>query len=632
MKSLFLFLSACCFFVGEIKSQKLWDGGGGNDRWSNAANWYPDGVPFAKEDVILNNRIVKGSYRVMLPGTRVSIESMDIKPAAASPGGPIPTIELVLPASNAFNNAFVLEDSLHLYRGAIFRHAGGAGSEQIGFEKGFVHTGSRWIHTSLAPNTYLREMIADTGVIEFNVPTATYHFNTTGLPTLRNLIFNGSEAVARGLAVVYTISPRGLIVQDSFHIKAGVTVRFLDNADLWMQGVHVIVDGTLDFSDPSNTLVHMYVVYVEKPSILEGSGPIRVNNRFLFELHMPATLILRRSVFLPYSSNLFIIRSDATLETGNYTIGGPGRFMMENLSTLRTPSPDGIWKTASMGPIRMATRTFADTCSFEYNGANVQHTGDALPDSVLKLIVNKPSGDLILTRPVFVRDSLKLVKGKINTSATALLTWSGKNNAFGSMVNNYGNAYGWEQSYVNGPMAIKMKDPGQLCAFPVGKGNVFAPIIFQKQFGGSATYTVEYIQLTPDFVTAVASPLHHISSIEYWKVRTTLSTFSPANADDGFVTLTWRPSSRIGTGFAERRDLRLAHFENSGAWLRWESVSSPAPPSDAGYGLAQFVTNPVTDFSPESFTLGSVSANNPMSPIDLVFSKARQILYPFVKQ
>ena len=45
---LFLLLSSITVF-----SQKIWDGGGGNTNWGTGANWDPDGVPGAGDDVII---------------------------------------------------------------------------------------------------------------------------------------------------------------------------------------------------------------------------------------------------------------------------------------------------------------------------------------------------------------------------------------------------------------------------------------------------------------------------------------------------------------------------------------------------------------------------------------------------
>jgi hypothetical protein len=620
MKSLFLFLSACLLVAGKIKSQKLWDGGGGNDRWGNAANWYPDGVPLVKEDVLLDNRFVKGNYRVVLPDTRVYPGNVEIRPAATTAGGSIPVIELILPTSNAFNNAFSLFDTMLMYEGAVFRHQGGARSEQIGFDRAFIFTGARWIHSSLAPDGYLYDIVPDRGVIEFNVPATTYAVKPVTAAALPSIVFNSTEAAARGLAVTYIIDEPGTSVYDSFYVKAGATVRFLDNAELWIQGGNLIVEGSLDWRDSSNVVGKIFFT----PSLvgrdfctLEGTGSIWMNDRFLIQVNYGTHLKLRRSLLLASPQNRLILNGAVVLETGNNTISGAGEFRMEPSSELRIGSPDGLWRSASLGTIQTAVRTFADSCIFEYNGSNVQHTGDGLPDSVRILRVNKPSGDLILTRPVYVRDSLKLIKGKINTSATALLTWSGKNNGFGNITNNYGNTYGWEQSFVNGPMAVTMKNSGQLCALPIGKENVFAPVILQKQVTSSAKYTAEYMPETPSFVSAVDPPLNHISRIEYWKIRATLPTITTATADDAVVHLSWRPLSRLGASFAERSHLRLAHFENSGSRLRWESVSSPAPLHEGSHGITQFVSDPVTDFSPESFTFGSISAFNPMVPLDI---------------
>ncbi len=47
MKNVYLaFVFTWCMYVAY--GQKNWDGGGNDNNWSTAANWFPDGVPIAR--------------------------------------------------------------------------------------------------------------------------------------------------------------------------------------------------------------------------------------------------------------------------------------------------------------------------------------------------------------------------------------------------------------------------------------------------------------------------------------------------------------------------------------------------------------------------------------------------------
>src|SRR5688572_11482850 len=59
----------------ELPAQKKWDGGANDGQWNSGANWYPDGVPAAGEDVWLDHDFIFSAYSVVLPAgaTTVSV-------------------------------------------------------------------------------------------------------------------------------------------------------------------------------------------------------------------------------------------------------------------------------------------------------------------------------------------------------------------------------------------------------------------------------------------------------------------------------------------------------------------------------------------------------------------------------
>lgn len=630
MKRSTLILLVYLLMADKNFAQKLWDGGGGDNRWDNAANWFPDGIPDSAANVTLNNQWVSGNYQVVLPGRKVHLSNFKVVPDTTAASGLVRSIEIVLPASNTIEYTFQVFGKMQLYKGAIFRHNGGHAGNQFYCTDGWVFPGARWVHGSSGLNTYLANMQIEGGILEFNVQAPTYRANPAARGSIYHLIFSGIAAAARGWSIIYTVDRYNVSVIGSLHVRTNTTLRFMENSILWLTGARLIVDGTIDWSHVSNTNATMYYnngpyydwyynyyygIIRDGYNTLEGAGSILMNNRFAMILLARAKLRLLRSLHLPNPINLFTQEGFSILETGDRFISGEGIFSMHPHSLLSIGSQDGIWRTASLGNVRTRLRQYGDSSTFEYNSSGVQHTGDGLPAGLNGLIVNKPSGDLHLTQGVFVRDSLKLIKGKINTNSTALLTWSGKNNAFGNITNNYGNTYGWEQSFVNGPMTITLNDAGYLRVFPVGKGSVFAPFILVKRFAGANSYTAEYFPSAPT-VTAVTSPLHHISRIEHWSIRSSAISSVTNSVDDTYMYLSWRPSSRIGTTVADRSNLRLGRFVAGVSWHQAMTSGVIGTPSLNAYDFTSFIPSVAFDFSRELFTLASLTVANPMTPLD----------------
>ncbi|HSF44556.1 MAG TPA: hypothetical protein VLA58_01055, partial [Chitinophagaceae bacterium] len=75
-------LALILLLMNAANAQKKWDGGAGTNRWADALNWMPDGVPGTEDDVILDNLWLAGDYTVELPtGTQsIEIRTMRITP------------------------------------------------------------------------------------------------------------------------------------------------------------------------------------------------------------------------------------------------------------------------------------------------------------------------------------------------------------------------------------------------------------------------------------------------------------------------------------------------------------------------------------------------------------------------
>jgi hypothetical protein len=54
MKKLF-FIIIGLIVINQTFAQKSWDGGAGNNNWSDGANWLPDGVPVITDNVTIGS-------------------------------------------------------------------------------------------------------------------------------------------------------------------------------------------------------------------------------------------------------------------------------------------------------------------------------------------------------------------------------------------------------------------------------------------------------------------------------------------------------------------------------------------------------------------------------------------------
>lgn len=141
--------------------------------------------------------------------------------------------------------------------------------------------------------------------------------------------------------------------------------------------------------------------------------------------------------------------------------------------------------------------------------------------------------------------------------------------------------------------------------FPVGKNDLYRPISIGIPTVAASGFRAEYFNITPHptfDINAIAATIDHVSNCEHWILdRTTPS-------GDASVTLSWDANS---CGVTNLSDLIVARWDGNS----WEDEGSNGTPTgNNAAGTVTSVANVVT-FSP--FTLGSISANNPL-PISLI--------------
>ena len=178
-----------------------------------------------------------------------------------------------------------------------------------------------------------------------------------------------------------------------------------------------------------------------------------------------------------------------------------------------------------------------------FYGDQEQVSGTGYPSSVSSLEINKTNGNLRLTSPLEISDSLRLSSGRILSSIESPLYLTGIICADG--INQYGWAGGNNKSFIDGPFRSKSTIQGE-AYFPIGKNEVFAPLKIQFKNGISGELEVEYHNTT----TAINNklllpPLKSINNKEYWDIKST-SQLDTTSANESII-LSLRPTHHYNT-------------------------------------------------------------------------------------
>jgi hypothetical protein len=157
--------------------------------------------------------------------------------------------------------------------------------------------------------------------------------------------------------------------------------------------------------------------------------------------------------------------------------------------------------------------------NMRFIGSQDQHissSGLSSGHQILKLEINKPSGNVVLDVPISVLGQLKLSKGLIQSTSSNLLT-AGSSMAISGIVG------GSDSSYVDGPMA---KSGTIAFYFPIGGGGQFAPLNTDA-VGTSTTFKAQYFGVDPNISYSRASKdasLGYINRCGYWQLDRTSGT------------------------------------------------------------------------------------------------------------
>ncbi len=229
---LLIFSLLAITFISQ--SQKKWDGGALTSNWNDAANWYPDGVPIATDNVLLDNSLYASSYTVNLPSgaVTVAINTLTITPAVTS------SITLILPVSNTADPGLDItatSDALILNNGAVLKNSSGALSGSgISITDTFrINNGGHYIHNTNRGNAVIIDHLShasgtELGEFEFDDPsgstTVSLTGNTFGTLTLSAITSGSASYIGNGASVCN--------IRGHLNINAGASFSIGMSADL----------------------------------------------------------------------------------------------------------------------------------------------------------------------------------------------------------------------------------------------------------------------------------------------------------------------------------------------------------------------------------------------------------------
>lgn len=524
MRSLII-VGLICLLIQPGLGQKLWDGGASTDQWTDANNWYPDGIPLSTDQVLLNNQFISGDYLVSLPMGNISTQilSFIINPTHAK-------ITVILPNGNTAVPGLqlnALDTGLVIREGGIFKNVSGAGSgnsiQLAG--KMVIYDGGRYIHQTARSNATISDKLVfpigtNKGIFEFDVPgTAGYTISITG-KTFGNLYFKASAA---GGNKSYSGSgSSNLTIKGDLWIDSGANVTSTMTADLLISG-DLIVDGKLSMHPSTSGTTLRRMVFDGTSIQIGGKGIIATNSNFRnLEIAKSCSAQLMRNLQLLNTTNSFI--NYGRLQMDSFYLYGPGKFIQMDSGFLLLGDLNGINSTNYSGNIRTETKFFSKQASYIYNGQMLQETGDALPDTINVLCISNPSG-INLSKNTHVADSFFLNKGVLKTDSSKFISFF--SNKLYSPFNQWQRQNsGWERSYIQGPFSTLIPSNSSF-ELPSGSEWGYEPIILKNQSTISQRYQVMHLSSVNN-ASQVEHPILAMHQRGSWSIKSNAAEYQIA--------------------------------------------------------------------------------------------------------
>jgi len=341
MKNVITLLIFTTFSYLHSRCQVRWSGAAGDGQWNSAGNWQAGQVPAPGDDVLIDNSLLAGNYKIYLPAgnTRISIRSLTIKPSTTS------TIEVILPVGNISLPGIDLSStttSLAIYAGGIFRNSSGAGSGVSVKIAGLVaiYNEGKYVHNTPISHANIVAALStalgtETGIFEFDIKGGSPLVSVSGR-TFGSLTFS---ALANGATKTYNINGNNRAM-----IRGNLVIGNLANVNLalddtvFVMGNYIQQGGMLNMgSAPYNTVLRIAKDLVQTGGYItekdEGLPVIELagnsvqylsgvtggfTNSLTVKINNVEGVILQTPLSLPYSLHLAagrVVTSASTLLT-----------------------------------------------------------------------------------------------------------------------------------------------------------------------------------------------------------------------------------------------------------------------------------------------------------------------------
>lgn len=257
MSHLFYFIQFAILVIpASTLCQKKWDGGGGNNQWSNAQNWTGNTLPLSTDDVVLDNSGTGVSYIVQLPSTAVTVKSITITPNSGR------TIELILPATNIAVPGLTVNGpgyGLTMNSGGTFRNSSGStsGNAVRVIDSIRINNEGRYVHSSASSHTSNVQVIStaagtERGILELDIPTASSTISFSGR-TFGKFVLRSTAA---GGTCNYTAAGTSKVkIRDALEIGAGVTFNLNCSDTIFVGGDFSQESGTFNLGNSTRSVV-----------------------------------------------------------------------------------------------------------------------------------------------------------------------------------------------------------------------------------------------------------------------------------------------------------------------------------------------------------------------------------------
>jgi hypothetical protein len=538
----FQFLS---LLLNEADAQKRWDGEAGDGSWNSETNWSPNGVPDSTDLLLFDNFIIPISYTITLPSgaNQIKLSALSIQPF------PGQSITLIIPETNtavpAINLSSAQQSITICNRGNLINRSGAVAGNTIQMNgKIRIENGGKYSHQTLRGNAYIitkNEVVAGTelGTIEFDVPgAASYPISVSGKQYGSLHLISSTQEKRNYLGS----GNNDLTIRGNLMVEGSTQFNSTLNSNIYING-NLSISGTLSLSPSVADTTNRELIFLGDSSSFFSTGSLVLGAHFRNIRIQKGTLWLKSAIRFSHASSAFIVGSSARVMLDTTCIVGEGLFKSDSAAVLGIASPDGISVDSSKGNIRTAQQVFSPKTSFMFYGDQEQVSGTGYPSSVSSLEINKTNGNLRLTSPLEISDSLRLSSGRILSSIESPLYLTGIICADG--INQYGWAGGNNKSFIDGPFRSKSTIQGE-AYFPIGKNEVFAPLKIQFKNGISGELEVEYHNTT----TAINNklllpPLKSINNKEYWDIKST-SQLDTTSANESII-LSLRPTHHYNT-------------------------------------------------------------------------------------